>query len=522
MLLCLELVGLIALQLYDLHYALTVFQQCHYHIDRYRNWCADRFSIPRVWRRIQSFLPFLCFLFLKVESARSPSILCVILIYLYVRLQRNKEIKHRPRLQLTHRLQRIAFCLLALTCIVTAGVRLSLSYELYICLIPFLWMLGWILLPIAAYLVMPIERFLQNGYANDAQARLDSMPQLIRVGISGSYGKTSVKHIAYDLLKESYYTLKTPHSYNNRMGITKTIREQLDPLHEVFLCEMGSDHSGELKELLSMVHPSICMVTAIGPQHLKTFGSQEAIIREKMTMLESLPKDGVGIVNIDNELIRGYPLQSEAKVLTYGFSESADVRILSAKPSLEGTHFVMQIEGKCYPFHTRLLGACNLINIAAAITLARVLQVPLAKLQRAVEQLAYVEHRLEMKRLGDDVLIDDAYNSNPQGAQAACAVLAQMPGWRVLITPGFVELGEQQEACSYAFGIQIARSADEVILVGDEQTADIRRALCDQGFPDQRLHGCAEMQEAIALASRIEKKPKVILIENDVPQLFSH
>ena len=132
--------------------------------------------------------------------------------------------------------------------------HLSLSYELYVCLIPFLWMLGWVLLPVASCLVQPIERILQERYVQDARIRLDTCPQLLCIGISGSYGKTSVKHIAYALLKDSYYTLMTPHSYNNRMGITRTIREQLDPLHEVFLCEMGSDHSGELKEPVSYTH----------------------------------------------------------------------------------------------------------------------------------------------------------------------------------------------------------------------------------------------------------------------------
>lgn len=522
MMLGLEILGLIALQLYDLHYALSVFQQCHYHLDRYRNWVAEHFSIQRLWRRIQSFLPFLFFLFLKVESARSPSILCVILIYLYVRLQRMKEDRRGVHLRFTNRMCRLSICLLVLAAIVTVFVRTSLSYELYVCLIPFLWMLGWVLLPVASCLVQPIERILQERYVQDARIRLDTCPQLLRIGISGSYGKTSVKHIAYALLKDSYYTLMTPHSYNNRMGITRTIREQLDPLHEVFLCEMGSDHSGELKELLALVRPSICIVTAIGPQHLRTFGSQEAIIQEKMTMIERLPKEGIGILNIDNPFIRSYPLQTTAKIITYGFSEDADVRIVTGKAGVEGTYFVLEVEGKCYPFHTRLLGDHNLLNIAAAIALARELHVSMEQLQTRVDQLPYVEHRLEMKRIEEGILIDDAYNANPQGALAACRVLAQMSGWRVLITPGFVELGEQQKTCSHAFGKAIAQSADEVFLVGEEQVEEIRCALDEEGFPAHQIHHCAHMEEALSLAKQVSHTPKVILIENDIPHLFSH
>ena len=139
-----------------------------------------------------------------------------------------------------------------------------------------------------------------------------------------------------------------------------------------------------------------------------------------------------------------------------------------------------------------------------------------------VDQLPYVEHRLEMKRIEEGILIDDAYNANPQGALAACRVLAQMSGWRVLITPGFVELGEQQKTCSHAFGKAIAQSADEVFLVGEEQVEEIRCALDEEGFPAHQIHHCAHMEEALSLAKQVCHTPKVILIENDIPHLFSH
>lgn len=518
----LELIGVLAMQGHDLYASLGVFQQCHYHLDRYRNWIADEFSIQRVWKRIQLLLPFLLLLFLKVEEARSPSVFCFTLIYLYVQFQRLKDKKRSFMLRFTNRMCRFSICLLLLTGITIIGMRYTLSYELYICCLPLLWMIPWILLPIASYVVLPMEHMIQNSYVQDAKARLNACPQMIRVGISGSYGKTSVKYIAYALLKDHYYTLKTPHSYNNRMGITRTIREELDPLHEVFLCEMGSDHSGELAELLSFVQPKITIVTAIGPQHLKTFGSQEAIVEEKMKMVEMLPPEGIGILNVDNPFICSYPLHTTANIYTYGYSKKANVRIISANMGEEGTHFVLEIDHKCYPFHTRLLGECNILNITAAITLARILHVPMADLQQAVEHLPFVEHRLEMKKMGADILIDDAYNSNLQGALAACRVLKEMPNWRVIITPGFMELGELQQSHSRAFGEEIAKSADEVVLVGKEQTKEIYGSLIEQQFPEEQIHVCGTMQEAITFAKRLTSRKKTILIENDIPDIFNH
>lgn len=112
----------------------------------------------------------------------------------------------------------------------------------------------------------------------------------------------------------------------------------------------------------------------------------------------------------------------------YGHHESADVRIDTSHLNEDGTDFVLEIHGSCYHFHTKLLGECNVMNITAAVALARALDVPISCLQARTAQLPYVEHRLEMKKNHDTVWIDDAYNSNPQGAAAALDVLAQMPG----------------------------------------------------------------------------------------------
>ena len=96
----------------------------------------------------------------------------------------------------------------------------------------------------------------------------------------------------------------TPASYNTPMGITRTVREMLKPIHQVFVCEMGADHVGDIEELMNFVHPTIGVVTSIGPQHLNTFGSQENNVNEKMKMIEMLPEDGFGVLNYDNPFIR--------------------------------------------------------------------------------------------------------------------------------------------------------------------------------------------------------------------------
>lgn len=520
MMIWIEVLALIALQIQDGYRALKVFQQCHYHIDRYRDWIIERISIAAAARRIMHYLPFLLFLLVRNEEARSGSIICIILIYLSVKLRAVKGTT--SFLRLTSRACRLISALLAADAAVTVFIRVQLSAELYVCLIPLMWALPWVLLPAAACIVFPLEHLIQYMYMKDARVRLDGCRNLCIVGIGGSYGKTSVKTIAHALLRKERYTLKTPHSYNNRMGICRTVRSRLDPLHEVFLCEMGADHCGELHELMRFIRPDITVLTAIGPQHLQTFGSMENIVHEKMRMVEDLREDGCAIVNIDDPHIRQWQRQNHCQLITYGKGKEADVRIEAVRYDLKGSHFILNIEGEKVPFVTKLLGECNIYNIAAAVTLARKLGIQIASLQRSVSELGYVEHRLELKTYKGMVLIDDAFNANPSGAAAACDVLAQMPGWRMLVTPGMIDLGTQQETLNHALGMHAASCADRVILVGAQQVAPLRQGLLDAGFDAQMITQVMTMKEAFACIEDDGHEDKVALIENDVPEVLNH
>lgn len=514
-----EIAALIALQIQDGYRALKVFQQCHYHIDRYRDWIIERISLAAAVRRIAHYLPFLLFLLVKDAQARSGSIICIILIYLSMKLRAVKT--GGASLRFTARARRLIIVLLAADAAVTAFIRTQLSIELYICLIPLLWTLPWILLPAAACIVFPLEHLIQSVYMKDAKLRLAGCRGLCVVGIGGSYGKTSVKQIAYALLSKERYTLKTPHSYNNRMGISRTIRSRLDPLHEVFLCEMGADHRGELHGLMRFVQPDITVLTAIGPQHLQTFGSMDNIVREKMRMVEDLREDGCAILNIDNPYIREWKRENPCQIITFGRSQEADVRIKDVRYDLHGAHFTLCIDGEKTAFDTKLLGECNIYNIAAAVALARKLGIGMSAIQHAVSELGYVEHRLEMKLHRDMVLIDDAFNANPEGAAAACDVLAQMPGWRILVTPGMIDLGEQQEQFNHCLGTHAASCADEVILVGGKQVQPLRQGLVEGGFDEDRIRQVMTMQEAFACFEQSPHADKVVLIENDVPDVLN-
>ena len=169
-----------------------------------------------------------------------------------------------------------------------------------------------------------------------------------------------------------------------------------------------------------------------------------------------------------------------------------------------------------------MLGAHNVINIVGAIAVCCELGIPLAQLKARVRKLEGVPHRLQLLRRGSISIIDDAYNANPAGANAAIDALSLFDGFRILVTPGMVELGEKQEELNHAFGAYAARGCDYAVLVGKKQTQSIYEGLISVGYPKEQIYVAEDLQDALAKAYAIdaEGKEKIILLENDLPDNF--
>lgn len=363
-------------------------------------------------------------------------------------------------------------------------------------------------------LVHPLETKIRQKYVNQAKAKLNDYSG-IRIGITGSYGKTSIKNILFHVLSPIYATLKTPHSYNNQMGISKTILEELKMNHEIFICEMGADHLHEIEDLADFIHPTIGIVSAIGPQHLSTFKSMENILYEKLQLLESLPKEGIGLINQDNRYLREYHYQMACKIVTVGIDYPSDYQAINIKAN----EFDVMIENECVHFQLQLLGKHNILNCLFAIALAHQLHVPLDCIQATLQIIQPIPHRLELKKLGKGNCIDNAYNSNPDSAFESLQVLRQMPHVRYCITPGFMDLGEEHNHYSYEFGKQLADVCDWVILIGD--CVKIVEGLLEKDFDETHILHYSSMKTAIQLVSLRLKENDTVLIENDIPEIFT-
>ncbi|MBQ1509033.1 MAG: UDP-N-acetylmuramoyl-tripeptide--D-alanyl-D-alanine ligase, partial [Erysipelotrichaceae bacterium] len=373
-----------------------------------------------------------------------------------------------------------------------------------------------------ALLTLPLENYIKKSYENEARKILSGMDHMIKIGITGSFGKTTTKNIVKDIIGESYYTLMTPASYNTPMGITRTIREYMKPIHEVFVCEMGADHVGEITYLMDFVKPKYGILTAIGPQHLNTFHSIDNIIHEKFEIIEKLPADGVGILNIDNDYIRDYTVKNTCKIVTVGIRhEEADLVAKDIVYSREGSSFTVTINGEDVRFDTVLLGEHNIMNLLTAIALALELGIDPQTLQKSVANVKRVEHRLELKKINGFTFIDNAFNSNPVGCKLSLDVLKGMGGKRVIVTPGLIDLGDKEDMYNREFGAYMKDRADEAVLVGEKQTAAIVEGLRLSGFDEEHIHVVKTVKEAFAYVYSHCTTEDTILLENDLPDAFS-
>ncbi|MDR2136810.1 MAG: UDP-N-acetylmuramoyl-tripeptide--D-alanyl-D-alanine ligase [Synergistaceae bacterium] len=372
----------------------------------------------------------------------------------------------------------------------------------------------------------PLEKAINRWYLEDARRRLREHPGLTVLGVTGSYGKTSVKFFLRKLLSFKYDVLATPENFNTTLGVVRTLREELKPFHEFFVCEMGAKNVGDIKEICDLVEPAHGVITAIGPQHLESFKTLENVVRTKFELADSLPEEGVVFLNLDDERIRAeLPRLGESgrKTVTYGFSQGSDYRARDVKVSEEGSSFSVVLPGSAeIAVETGLIGAHNVIDALAAIAVADFLGVPRKDIAAGVSRLEGVPHRLQLIRRGEDVIIDDAYNANAAGAKAALDVLALFEGCKILVTPGMVELGPRQDELNEIFGTQAAEVCDFVILVGQRQTESVRRGLLDARYPESRFFVVPDLGEGLSRLASIDTggRRKVVLLENDLPDNY--
>ena len=502
--------NLILVVLYHLH----MFQLNSYFYEKHFNWMKNNKS--KIIKQV--VLPVIT-LILVIFNNKACLIFADVVMLALIICNIPKE-KSKIPLKYTARVKRMLITEFIIVLVILLVGRRNFAITLSI-----LNALAFALCLISNLINKPIEIGIKNYYINDAKKILKSMPNLTVIGVTGSYGKTSVKNYLGKMLSQKYEVLITPKNYNTTMGVVKTIRENLRPTHQIFVCEMGATHVGDIKEICDIVNPTIGIITAVGPQHLESFKSIDNILNTKFELADSVENNnGVMFLNYSNELIAGK--QFNGKKFTYGIdNKKLDCNAYNIKVNETGLTFTINTdinEKSENDFETNLLGEHNVINLAGAIACSNYLGIPLKKLVPKVREIKSVKHRLELVSHGRINIIDDAYNSNPVSSKYAINALSKFnDGIRVLVTPGLIELGSEQDKFNYELGKFAKDKVDYIYIVGNTNSKSIIDGAVDSGFDKSKIKFANGPQEAVASASQLDmNKPITILLENDLPDNY--
>ena len=501
--------------------SLHMLQQNLYDDDhRYLKWIKKNFDKIMLGAEILQL--FLIFFILFIKKSNYILILFGIIYFLlFIRSFgiSHKEVVKKP-LVVTARIKRL-LCTITLIYLIMIYFSYKLNINVYLILTILAYFQYFIAL-LAVKVNKPVEKCVFLKFKRMALKKLNSMNNLKVVGITGSYGKTSSKNILNEILNVKYNSITTPKNLNTPYGLIITINNHLDKFDNVFIAEMGAYKIGEIKELCDLVKPKYGILTRIGKAHMELFGSQENIQKGKFELIESLPSDGVAVLNSDDPLQVNYNLKNKVKVLWIGIDNDADFKASNINVSNIGTTFDLIIKGdkNKYKFETKLLGYANIYNILAAIALGYEFGININQLQSAVKSVKPIEHRLELKKNGDIYYIDDAYNSNPVGSKMALDVLNLMPGKKIIVTPGMIELGSIEDEENTIFGENIADVCDEVILIGDKQTKAIQKGLKNKKYDEKHIYILEDVIDAFDLIKKLKGKDTYVLLENDLPDVF--
>lgn len=366
----------------------------------------------------------------------------------------------------------------------------------------------------ANFITYPFENLNNKKYVKMARAALDKKSPVV-IGITGSFGKTSAKNMLKAMLERKYTVLATPGNYNTPMGICKTVNGMLAD-EQVFIAELGARYKGDVKELCGIVRPKYGIITAVGDMHIETMGSRAGVADVKYELGTALPADGLLVLN-------GYNLDCKA---LYDRASACRKHVTGEDDAVKydklvidggGTAFELVINGAAYPVKTSLLGAHIPELACVCAALATELGVAPEDIVSAIESMPQVEHRLQLIPSADPAVtvIDDAYNSNPVGAKNALEVLGMFDGKKIIITPGFVELGAIEKDCNRTFGAQIAAVCDYAFLVGS-RAEDIKKGALLAGMNEGTISTFPCRDDAVKALAEITGQ-KTVLFANDLP-----
>jgi len=354
-----------------------------------------------------------------------------------------------------------------------------------------------IIVPIFMALVISfsLEAILFEGFKKSAEKKLENLKDMTIIGITASYGKTSIKNFIHHILKDNFKTYATPRSVNTLGGVMKDVNDDLPSDTEVYVVEMGARGIGDISEITLLVNPHYAIVGKIGVAHLEYFGSLENIRDTKMEIMQS--------ARLKEAWVHDSAYINPSKIIHKFGDEITDIN-----SSLDGLSF--KLDGMEYS--TKLLGSFNTINLVASIKVAIAMGMKPEDIQKRISTIEPVPHRLQRIDAGGKVILDDSFNGNIDGIMASFELAESYNGRKVLITPGLVEVDD-------IFNEEVAKRANEVfdlVVVTGDLNYHIFKALIDENKLF-KLQSKDKMEEMLVENTNIGD---LILFANDAPSFI--
>lgn len=371
---------------------------------------------------------------------------------------------------------------------------------------------------LTALIIQPFETLIKKLYIKKACKALDNFKG-IKVAITGSFGKTSTKNFLTTFLKDRYKVCATPKNFNTPMGLCRTVLENLKPTDEILIIEMGARHEGDIAELMKMSKPQFGILTAVGEQHLQSFGSLEKIKKTKFELCEHMPKSGKVVFDGASDNTKELFEKFRGEKYLVGVSGGC-CYIKDEKFSRKGSSFKIVIDGEEFKAKTKILGSEMLNDIAVAAYMAYLLGVESEETIEKISLLIPAPHRLQLIENPFCTIIDDSYNSNLLGAQQACECLKLFKGKKIVVSPGLVEQGDKQYELNYKLGKKIASCCDEFLIMNETNKIALTKGAIAGGMKKQNLHYAYSRKEQAEVLKKLQEKSSVVLFENDLPDNF--
>ncbi len=460
-------------------------------------------------------------------------------------LQRKQKIEYTSHIK--------ALLLITFTLIGGLSLLLSAGFASFVLIYWFFNQFAPFFIVVAELLFKPLEIYQRERIVKSAINKRIKLNELVVIAIVGSYAKTSTKNMLYTLLWKDFNVVKTPKSYNTELSIARSILSDLKESTEVFICEMDAYHPREINRLCEIAKPNLGIITAIGPQHLERFGSIEKLAKTQFEIgdyLKSRLNDEItNQSNKDSKIANSRLLfinqQDEwSNKLAGQFADQVayfnnDSNFVSDRKEYEDyQEFTLHLAG-IFPISKAtndkvgtnqtqlkiqlpLKGEHNAINFLAAASIAYSIGVPAKTIQARAPLIQPTDHRLEVRKMGNITILDNTYNANPQAANASLSLLnSYKNSQKILITPGFVELGKSHFKDHEEFGKSAAQVADDVIVVGENAKKPLIRGLEKGGLKKEQLHFAENTNQALNHISYIVKdNDAVVLLENDLPDQY--